>query len=410
MNLENSPYKVEPLPFDKEIIIPTSKSHSNRALIVGALRGNGFQVHNLSKSTDTLSFLSCLKTIGLKIIHNSDGIIFLNTYPECEKDTFGDVIDLKTGDGGTTNRFLLTLLSLGRKTYRLYPTEKMNERPIDDLIIPLRKMSVSVVTGLALSDAWVSVRGPAVLEDLEKIEIDCRLSTQFATAMMLVFSKQALKFKLKNIHASGTYLKMTEYVLKETKNKNFYIVPVDFSCLAYPLALALIKGRVLIKNCLELDSLQADSEFISLMKKVGGDIEQTKNGLLATSKNTLSSFDVDGSQFPDLVLTLAFVAAHVEGMSKISNLSILRHKESDRIGEMLSLLKNMSVDFSFHEDRNEIEIHGKKMIYQGTNIKTARDHRVVMIAYLFLRANSGGILSEIDCVEKSFPNFFDIMR
>ena len=118
MNLKNLLYKVEPTPFDKEIFLPASKSHANRALIIGALKGNGFEVQNLSKSTDVLTLLTCLENIGLFISKNEEHVIFHNSFPACENLTQTEVIDLKTGDGGTTNRFLLALLALGKKTYR----------------------------------------------------------------------------------------------------------------------------------------------------------------------------------------------------------------------------------------------------------------------------------------------------
>jgi 3-phosphoshikimate 1-carboxyvinyltransferase len=224
---------------------------------------------------------------------------------------------------------------------------------------------------------------------------------------MLAFSSHPIKFEFKNIKASETYLKMTENILKVTK---FYKVPGDFSCLGYPLALALVSGRVLIKNCFAVDPTQPDSQFIQLMKDAGGDIEWTDEGLVATSKNKLSPFHVDGSHFPDLIPTLVFMAAHIQGTSSIRHLSVLRHKESDRLNEIILLLKNLSIDFHFDESRDEITIQGKTKVLDYASLQTARDHRMVMMAYLFLRANSGGVLAEVDCVEKSFPGFFQVME
>lgn len=407
MNLKNSLYKVHPTLFNKEILLPTSKSHSNRALIVGAIKGNGFEVQNLSSSTDVLSLLSCLEKIGLKIIHGNNSVSFMNSFPDCEKETLENVIDLKTGDGGTTNRFLLALLSRGKKSYRLFPAEKMSERPMDDLLNPLLLSGVTIETNT--NGAWITVRGPLKLSS-GKLSIDCQKSTQFASAMMLALNGLPLEVELKNVHSSETYLKMTEFILHQTLTQNFYQCPVDFSSLSYPLALALLKGRVLVKNCMELDPMQADSQFISLMKNAGGDIQWTSQGLLATSQNKLSPIDVNGSECPDLIPTLAFMAAHIEGRSILRNLSVLRHKESDRLAEILSLLKKLSVDVHFNESSDELIIKGSNKIYPAAHIKTARDHRMVMTAYLFLRANSGGELEEIDCVEKSFPYFLKAME
>ncbi|MGZ3806577.1 MAG: 3-phosphoshikimate 1-carboxyvinyltransferase, partial [Bacteriovorax sp.] len=335
-------------------------------------------------------------------------VSFINSFPACEASSISDVIDLETGDGGTTNRFLLALLSLGEKTYRLFPSEKMSERPMEDLICPLKELGVHIAVNT--SGAWITIKGPAQLGSKAKLEIDCKKSTQFASAMMLAFSNLPLQFDLKNIRASETYIEMTKHLLKETLDKNYYSVPVDFSSLSYPLALALLRGKVLIKNCHALDPLQADSKFIELMQKSGGHIEWTKEGLLATSKNKLIPFYVDGSLFPDLVPTLAFVASHIDGESTLSNLSVLRHKESDRLEQIMNLLKKCSVDFDFDENLAEIKIRGKKEKCPELSIHTARDHRMVMTAYLFLRANSGGEIFEVDCVEKSFPHFFEVMK
>jgi 3-phosphoshikimate 1-carboxyvinyltransferase len=408
MNLKNSLYKVVATPFNKEILLPTSKSHSNRALIIGAIRGNGFRIQNLSKSTDVRALLRCLETIGLKIVHENDSVVFHNSFPSCESTTVDQIIDLKTGDGGTTNRFLLALLARGKKTYRLCPNEKMSERPIDDLLNPLRILMVSIKKNE--DGAWLTIKGPAQMINTSKLIIDCKESTQFASAMMLAFSTLPLSFELINIKASETYLKMTEFILKETLLKNSYKVPGDFSSLSYPLALALFRGSVLVKNCHELDPMQPDSQMIELMKEAGGDIEWSEGGLLATSKYKLRPFNIDGSVCPDLVPTLVFVAAHIEGTSTFKNLSVLRHKESDRLEEIILLLKNLAIDFLFDETRAEIVINGKSHTYPNMTLKTARDHRMVMTAYLFLRANNGGFLAEVDCVEKSFPDFFKILE
>lgn len=408
MNLKNSLYKVEPTPFNKVIELPGSKSHANRALIVGAIKGKGFTVYNLPESTDVTNLLNCLKSIGLNLKEENSSVTFLNSFPDCEIETNSDVINLKTGDGGTTNRFLLALLSLGHKTYRLIPSEKMRERPMDDLLMPLKNLNVKIEATLA--DAWISIQGPALVKPNQKIEIDCTKSTQFASAMMLAFSSREVIFDLKNIQASEAYIEMTKYVLGQIKDKNTYTVPVDFSSASYPIALALIHGRVLIRNCKEIDSTQADSAFIKLMKDSGADISWTDEGLLVTSKNKLAPFKIDGSKFPDLVPTLAFVASHLDGESVLSNLSVLRHKESDRIEQIIYLLKTLGVNFSFDSKKDELTINGKNRPYPNATLKTARDHRIVMTAYLFLRANSGGFLSEFNCVEKSFPRFFILLK
>lgn len=408
MNSENSLYKVESGSFHAKIELPASKSHANRALIIGAVRGGGFKVNNLSDSTDVQTMLSCLENAGLKITRTGSSVIFHNSFPQCEREISSEVVDLSTGDGGTTNRFLMALLSRGKKTYRFFPSEKMSERPMEDLIGPLRMLDVQVETNK--SGAWIELTGPASMARTTKLEIDCGKSTQFASAMKLAFSPVPLQVVPVNVKASETYLAMTDYILRETLQKNTFDVPVDFSSLSYPLSLALIKGDVLISNCRAIDPYQADAALIELMKSSGADIQWTPEGLKATSRNRLKPFTADGSRFPDLVPALVFLASQIEGESVLSNLGVLRHKESDRLDELMKILSAFSVPFQFDESRAEIRIKGGRRKASPVTITTARDHRMVMTAFLFLKAEAGGFLGEADCVDKSFPKFFQIMN
>ena len=96
-------------PVDVRVVIPGSKSVTNRALILGALKGQSFKVSELPDSTDVLFLIDAFKKIGLKLIHNNNSVQFLNSFPECEKENSETEIYLETGDGGTTNRFLIAL-------------------------------------------------------------------------------------------------------------------------------------------------------------------------------------------------------------------------------------------------------------------------------------------------------------
>ncbi len=413
MNLENSLYKVQSLKkFDKEIILPTSKSHSNRALILGAIRGGNFKIHNLSTSTDVTHLLNAFKKIGLRIRQNGSTVVFENAFPECEKESSGDVIELLTGDGGTTNRFLIALLSRGKKEYHLRPSEKMNERPIEDLIAPLKKISVNIVCNQDKNNPgpWIKMKGPASLYNTTKLEIDCSKSTQFASALMLAFSNIPLKFEFLNLKASEAYLKMTSQVIKKAMEGNSYTIPVDFSSLGYPAALAALMGRVLIKNCLEIDSFQADSSFIELLKEIGAHRALSNDGLEIKKGSALKAFSFDVSKAPDLFPTLVFLAAHIEGESTFSKLEVLQFKESDRLLEMVKMMKSFGVEFTHFPESDSMTIRGSSKTYPEVTIHPVRDHRIVMTAALFMWKNSGGMLGEVDCIEKSFPNFLSLLE
>jgi 3-phosphoshikimate 1-carboxyvinyltransferase len=411
MNSESLPFKVTPAAiFDKKIVIPTSKSHANRALILGAIKGEGFKVNNLPASTDVLHMLAALKKIGLDMRMVGATLTFLNSFPACEKETAGDIISLQTGDGGTTNRFLIALLSRGKKEYHLYPSEKMNERPIDDLIEPLKVLDVKISHNTAQdkTNPWIVIKGPASLYNTTKISIDCSKSTQFASALMLAFFNRPLQFEFQNLHASVDYVKMTIQVIKKSTENNYYSIPVDFSSLGYPLALAALKGKVLVTNCLEIDSFQADAVLIELLKSLGVSRQLTSSGLEIKKASVLKPFTFVVSKAPDLFPTLVFLAAHIDGVTEFSDLKILDFKESSRLHEMIELMNSFGVSYEYLESEDRLKVTGRsKFDYQKAVIYPPRDHRIVMAAALFMKANLGGELYEADCVEKSFPGFFD---
>jgi 3-phosphoshikimate 1-carboxyvinyltransferase len=408
MNSENSLYKVKPkTTFQKKISLPASKSHANRALIVGALRGGDFKIHNLPDSTDVLNLVSCLREIGLEIIQDHSTFTFKNSFPQCESKTSFDIIDLYTGDGGTTNRFLLALLARGKKSYQLFPSEKMSERPIDDLLEPLKSLAVKITTSYNKNEPWITIRGPATMINTSRVAIDCHKSTQFASAMMLAFSTLPLTLDFKNLDASATYLELTEYVLKETLNSNSYTIPVDFSSLSYPAALAAVCGDLVVSNCFKKDTFQPDSFFIDFLEQVGAVVSWSPEGLKISKGQLLKPFSLSIKNFPDLFPTLVYLAAHCEGVSELSELEILRYKESDRLAEMLKVLDAFKVKYEFNQELNILTIHGQTDTkYAFAEIHPPRDHRIVMASYLFMRTNLGGDLYEANCVEKSFPRFF----
>ena len=147
---------VLPAPFFKDVCVPSSKSYSNRALIVGAISSETVHINNLSESTDVLNMLSCFKKLGILYEQKQSSIDITTSFPDCEVLSEKPVY-LQTGDGGTTNRFLIPLLALGKNIYRITASEKMAERPMDELIDSLRALGVSVKIGSKTEDFWLEV-------------------------------------------------------------------------------------------------------------------------------------------------------------------------------------------------------------------------------------------------------------
>src|SRR3989339_1766857 len=101
---------------DLELSIPGSKSFAARLLILGSLYPREFTIINCPDCTDVVNLENSLKKIGLEISRKNGVVKILNSFPGCEKSPVGLILP---GEGGTTSRFLMGLLGLGKLTYQL---------------------------------------------------------------------------------------------------------------------------------------------------------------------------------------------------------------------------------------------------------------------------------------------------
>lgn len=390
--------KLKPQALTREINLPSSKSYANRLLIVAARLGGGRKVLNLPASDDVTFLLHSFQSIGLNIEVKNYATTFFNSFPECEG-AGPDPVVLHVGEGGTTARFLLSLLSLGKKRYLLHMEGRLSQRPWDGLIQALRTAGAKI----EWEDAHqLSIQGPVHPQKLPR-QISCKDTTQFITSLQLSFFSEGLTFTPLDLESSEAYWQMTLECAKDFQEKS---VPQDWSSASYPVVLAAIKGHDVLFRDLHPDRFQADSLLFDLLKERGA-IEERKEGVVVTRLKTLQPLQVDGSKCLDLIPTLAVLALKLEGVSVITNVRGLIAKESNRLEEILRLLKKMGARISLDQE-HILSIHGPHRT-QAIDLDPVPDHRMVMMAALLLLTNEGGSVTNEQAVSKSFPNFFDIV-
>lgn len=387
--------KVERGQLASTIIVPPSKSYANRFLILAARRGNVL-IENLPVADDVVHLTKALTQIGLKLEQAGSAVRIANSFPACEPEN-ASAIQIDIGEGGTTARFLLALLSVGKRTYRLRLAGRLAERPWEELVDTLQKGGARVNR----NGHVIEVTGPVDPKKLPK-KISGARSTQFASALQLAFHEDRVKFEMIAATSSRAYWQLTEECQDAIDHQDKLKVPVDWSSAAYPLAWAAVTGQPIELPGLRHDPVQADAYFYDWLKQRGAALESVRaSGLIDKSATS-----IDMSQCLDLVPAMAFVCAHLEGESKLSGLAGLVHKESDRLASVHQLLQQVGV---------EARIEGETLIIRGGvgkgpwNLSTPADHRLVMTAALFLRAHQGGTLEHPECVEKSFANYFKVM-
>ena len=386
-------------PFQKEIAAPRSKSYASRLLILAALEQGETIVAKVPSSSDVAHLIACLERIGLSIKRRGGEIKIHNSFPDCE--SRGGTVFLETGDGGTTNRFIAALVALGSRKYVLKPTGRMATRPMDELLQILAKLGAEVER----TDEGISIRGP--IHRLPRaLRVDCRRSSQFASALLLALSKTDIQIKAENLGASRPYWELSGHLLQQ-RGRNFFVIPPDFSGMAFPLALAATNGEVSITNYAGRDPFQGDSTIVDILDNMGAAVDESQQNL-RVGRRRLKSIEYDCADCLDIVPIVSYLCSYAEGVSRLGNIATLRYKESDRIAETLKLLRLFGVDHRF--DGEYLYIKGAaKTIDEAIDVHPPDDHRMIMTAYLFLRKNGGGRLYNYQGIEKSFPHFFEAM-
>lgn len=391
--------------FHLSVRVPSSKSYCNRLLILAAQSAKPIVLQNVSDSTDVGHLIEALKVIGVTVTGDLEQMTVYGPFPACEKRS-SEVVELHTGDGGTTNRFLLPLLAKGKNRYRLFTAEKLRERPHEPLFSGLSLLGASLRFPTAGERFWIEVMGQGRLAG--RIDVDCSQSTQFASGLLLVSHDQPVQLNITGLSSSEDYLRMTKNLIEEIQSGVVcYTAPVDASSLSYPLALGAVAGSVQIENCHSVDYSQADSVLLQLFKEWGINFSFGPEGLMVQA-SVIPPFKHHCASCPDLAPTLAFLASFSSGGCELSGLQVLRHKESDRLAEICRLLKIFGVDYQLNEQQGILRIEGR-VARQASFVSyiPPKDHRIIMVGYLFMACLSGGELHHCAHVAKSFPGFFE---
>lgn len=186
------------------------------------------------------------------------------------------------------------------------------------------------------------------------------------------------------------------------------MVEGDYSQAAFWIVAGIIsKNKDNIIKCMNLnrDSLQGDKEIITIVKKMGANIEIYNNEVVIKAGKTVG-MEIDVSQYPYLAPILTVLGVFSEGKTKIVNGARLRIKESDRIKSMVVELAKMGAKIK--EVGDEIHIEGVDKLKGDVVLDCWNDHRVAMaLAVASTRCEGEIILKGAECVKKSYPNFWE---
>jgi 3-phosphoshikimate 1-carboxyvinyltransferase len=416
--IEIKPHGIKP---SCEVAVPGSKSYTHRILIASALSDGECRIRNPLLSEDTLLTIQALRQMGIRIDNAKGDPIIVSGGSGALKSQSEQIF---LGNSGTSMRLLTAVAAIGQGDFILTGTDRMAQRPIQNLIDALEQLGVRIhsknqngcppleITGAELSG------GP--------VEINCRTSSQYLSALLLIapYTRGGLAIRVSEGPVSKPYVDMTIDVMNQfgvavnrqgydrfqvegdqTYRAGAYSVESDGSQAGYFWAAAAVSGTAVKVKGVTADSRQGDVNFANLLAGMGCDIIKEPDGITVCGKQ-LRGADVDMGDMPDMVPTLAVVAAFAEGTTIIRNVSHLKAKESDRLAAVANELVKMGID-AHHSDDELIVTGGTP---HGAEIETYGDHRIAMSFAVAGLVTPQTIILDEHCVEKSFPNFWEVFE
>jgi 3-phosphoshikimate 1-carboxyvinyltransferase len=399
-----------------EVRVPGSKSYTHRMLIAGSLSNGPCRLSNTLESEDTGITLDTLRKVGVKVEKDDN---HLDVYGKMGSlGAYQETLDL--GNSGTSMRLLTAALALGTGKYILTGSRRMQQRPMQDLIDGLNQMGVK-------SRSIKNNGCPPIEVESAKIRggtvnLNCALSSQFLSAILLIApcAENDMEIVVTRGPVSRPYIDITLDVMQkfgvsverenydrfhipggQTYQAGAYAVESDCSQAGYFWAAAAITGATIRVKDIAADSRQGDIRFLDLLATMGCKVSKNPEGL-SVAGGPLTAIQTDMADMPDLVPTLAVIAAFARGTTIIKNVAHLKGKESNRLDATARELAKMGIDARCSE--SALQICGGKP--HGAEIETYNDHRIAMsFAVAGLRIPDMVIKDE-DCVAKSFPDFW----
>lgn len=413
---------VNPSKIEGIITIPSSKSHSHRAIIFGAMGRGVTTIRHLLKSPDTEGMLRAWETLGVKI-SQSDDIIKIQGLGGCIHGA-DDVIDV--GNSGIALRFLTTLCGLSTKPIVITGDHSIrHQRPMGALLNALTQLGVKAVSTKGDGYAPIIVQGPfkggkVIVNGRDSQPVSALLiSSIFASGTTKIAVEEAGEIPwiqltldwLDRLNVDYMRKNYSEYMIQGNGGYDGfdYIVPGDWSSAAFPAAAALItKGAITLRNVDKAD-VQGDKKLFELFEQMGACIEYDhgERCVKVSYKAPLKGISADINDCIDCITILAVVACFAEGMTTITNASVAKEKECDRIECIAKELRKMGAQVQKNDDG--LTIVGGPL--RGAEVDSHNDHRMAMsLAVAAMGASGSSIINNTDCIRKTYPTFIDDMK
>ena len=393
-----------------EVSPPPSKSILHRYIIGSSLAKGISKIENISFSDDIIATIEAMKKLGANI-EKKDNYLLIDGSKTFDKEYLNNS-EIDCNESGSTLRFLFPLSIVKENKVLFKGKGKLFKRPLSPYFENFDKYQIKYSH---INENEILLDG--VLKSGE-YQIDGNISSQFITGLLFSLpllngnSKVIIKGKLE----SSSYIDITldclskfgikiinnsyqEFIIEgnQTYKSGNYEVEADYSQVAFFLVANSIGSDIKI-NGLNSNSLQGDKKIIDFISEIDN---WNKNEKLM----------LNGSETPDIIPILTLKACISKKEIEIINIARLRIKESDRLKATVEELSKLGFDLIEKED--SILINSRKNFTHDNkefvSLSSHSDHRIAMtIAIASTCYEEEIILDNLDCVKKSYPNFWEV--
>jgi 3-phosphoshikimate 1-carboxyvinyltransferase len=414
------------------VLLPGSKSISNRVLLLSALCEGTTTVHDLLDSDDTRVMLAALRQLGCGVAQDGTTVTITGLGGRLQKT---EALEFLMGNAGTAMRPLTAALAVMGGDFTLKGVPRMHERPIGDLVDALRLLGCHIDYLGNEGYPPLRIREPNLVLEAP-IQVRGDVSSQFLTALLMALplaaAQRAITIDVVGELISKPYIEITLKLLArygiavQREGWSRFVIPAgshyrspgsihveaDASSASYFIALgALAQGQGITVQGVGADAIQGDIRFVEAAQLMGAHITSGPNTLhIQRGAWPLKGIDLDCNHIPDAAMTLAVMALYADSPTRLSNIASWRVKETDRIAAMATECRKLGA--TVEEGPDWLRIHPLPAgAWRAASIHTYDDHRVAM-CFSLAAFNADQVPVRIEdpkCVAKTFPDYFETL-
>ena len=396
-----------PANINAQIMLPASKSISNRALIINALANGTHPLENLSDCDDTQVMLRALQAQP------------------------GETIDIMAA--GTAMRFLTAYLSVTPGDRIITGTQRMKQRPIGILVDALRELGANIEYVEKEGFPPLRIQGTTLTKS--HISLPGNISSQYISALLMIAPtlKNGLQVTLTGDIISRPYIDLTLQLMKDfgaqaswlndhelkvepqPYRSTPYYIEGDWSAASYwHEIVALSKDATITLPSLFRKSYQGDSKMADQFAQLGARTSYKENGITILKPKMVDisqaiHVNLDFTNQPDLAQTFVVTCALQNITFRFTGLQTLKIKETDRITALICEMKKLG--YVLHEAEDSILYwDGERCERSGEAIDTYEDHRMAMAFAPACLVMDNICINNPQVVSKSYPRYWDDLR